>query len=366
MKAAAWIVALLLAAVAVRRFWWIAAGWRRPPVIEAGQSAPHTLILAPMRNEQERGSVLLESLSRLDYPKQRHFIVLGDDASSDGTAAMLHAWASSRPNVLVVRAEQQVGKAELMTRMMNASGKDAPFVAVYDAKHGPTPDSLRQLIAAMQDEATGCASGYLEPQNAHVSLVSQYSALESWVTQLVHHGGKESQGQSAPSLGGNCVYRRAALEQIGGFPAGALSEDTEVSLAMQAHGWRTRFVAQARATNLVVETVGGFWLQRLRWSRGLAAARHRAKSMEAWAVTLGYADRLLFLAAAAMAVAGYLPVWMLLLYATAPLAMILSAVHKAHAWRDSPRVLLAIVLLAPVDIAVSLWATIGVRRVNWR
>ncbi len=354
--AAAWSVAVLLGLIAVQRLWLLSAILRhaKTALPQDPVALPEVLIVAAMRNEHQRVQHLLGALETLDYPKDRLSIVLGDDASQDGTLAILTAWATGRAGVKVLAGESPAGKAQMLNRLIAASGSSASLVAVYDAKHGPAADSLRLLAGMMEDATTGCVSGYLEPANARTSLVSRYAALESWVTQLVRHAGHERQGVSSPSLGGNCLYRRKALEAVGGFPDGALSEDTEVSLAMQALGWRTRFHQPARATNLVVDSLGAFWRQRLRWSSGLATAKAKSRQTIGWTKVIGYTDRLLVLAAALLAFLGWLPWWVLLVYGAAPLSMAAAAVFRAGAFRDGFQVLLATLLLFPVDIAVSL------------
>ena len=331
---------------------------------------PEILILAAMRNECQRASQLLTALEHLNYPLDRLRIVLGDDASDDDTLSLLTSWAAGRTHVIVVAGESPLGKAERLNTLLAASGSSAPFIAVYDAKHGPASDSLWRLAIGMANDNTGCVSGYLEPANARASLVSRYAALESWVTQLVHHESNERQGKSSPSLGGNCLYRREALQQVGGFPAGAFSEDIEVSLAMQALGWRTRFRREARATNLVVNSLGAFWRQRLRWNFGLAVAMRKAKGPFSWTRILGYGDRLLLLAAAGLAIVGWLPWWVPQLYLAAPAAMAAVAIRRAGALSDAPMVMLATLLLFPVDVAVTASAALsswGNRRsVSWR
>jgi cellulose synthase/poly-beta-1,6-N-acetylglucosamine synthase-like glycosyltransferase len=365
MNVFALFIASLLAALGLRRLYLAAGAFgtsrETPPT-----ASPALLLLAPMRNESARAHFLLRSLEQLHFPPDKLHICLGDDASADGTPAMLEAWAKYKANVQIYTAPAPLGKAELLNQMIQASPATADLIAVYDAKHSPQPDALRLLAGAMQNAQVGCAAGYLRPANAQSSLVSRYAALESWVTQLIHHAANEHRGISSPSIGGNCIYRRQALLAVGGFPPGAFSEDTEVSLAMQALGWRTRFVPQAVAFNQVVESVAGFWKQRLRWSEGIRHARRRASGLRQKHQALGYLDRLLLLAAAALLLAGYLPWWVLLAYALTPLLMVAAAIHKAGAWPDSPAIFLSMLLCAPLDIAVSAWSMIPRRRIGWR
>jgi cellulose synthase/poly-beta-1,6-N-acetylglucosamine synthase-like glycosyltransferase len=362
---AAAIVGSLLAALGLRRIYLAAAAFG--PIREwPTEATPPLLLLAPMRNEAARAHFLLRALDQLNFPPDQLHIILGDDASTDETQTILKTWANGKANVQIFIAPSPLGKAELLNRMILASPATADLIAVYDAKHAPEPGALRLLAGAMQDSQIGCAAGYLRPANASTTLVSRYAALESWVTQLIHHAANEQRGVSSPSIGGNCIYRRQAIDQAGGFPPGAFSEDTELSLAMQACGWRTRFISSAVASNQVVESVSTFWRQRLRWSRGLSLARKHAAGLRQKRHVLGYLDRLIFLAAAAMAVFGFLPWWVLIAYALTPLFMIAAAIHRADAWRDLPAIALAVLLCAPLDILVSVWAALPFTKIKWR
>lgn len=369
-------ISLSLAVFGLRRVGVVVTALRAPQPASRNEchdsDLPCVLILAPMRNEQTRASILLNALEKLDYPESRRHIVLGNDGSTDQTLEMLKSWAGNRAGVEILSFDrpsenEALGKAALLDRMMKNTSFYAPFVAVYDAKHGPKPDSLRRLISLIQaDPHTGAVAGYLEPRNTDSSLVSIYASLESWVNQLIHHQGKEGLGLSSPTLGGNCVYRREALLAVGGFPAGAYSEDTEVSLAMQAAHWRTRFLASAVASNEVVDGLGSFWRQRMRWNRGLQRSARLARSPESWATALGYADRLLLIAALVWIALGYLPSGVLLLYAVAPVFQIVAAIQQARRWGSAVSIFLAVVVMLPVDLAVTLWSYLGVSRVSWR
>jgi cellulose synthase/poly-beta-1,6-N-acetylglucosamine synthase-like glycosyltransferase len=362
MAALAWGVAGVLACFALWRLWLLAGAFRSKPAAPEplrGEEAPRVVILAPMRNEAERADILLEALERLEYPRDRLRIMLGDDASTDGTAARLAAWAGGRPEAALCASAQKRGKAAMMNRLLAAEpGPPAPFIAVYDAKHAPEPESLGILAAVLRDAQTGAAAGYLEPRNARAGLAARYAALEFWVTQLIGNEGRERRGLSSSAKGGNVLYRRAALEQAGGFRAGALSEDTEIHLALTRAGWRTRFVREARAGVVAPETAAAFWNQRLRWSKGLYDAPRHARHAGAWAAAAGYADRLALLAAAGFAAAGDLPWWVPAGYALPPALMCAAAMSRAGAWRDAPGILLAVCVMLPLDVAVSVWGAL--------
>jgi cellulose synthase/poly-beta-1,6-N-acetylglucosamine synthase-like glycosyltransferase len=363
----AWTVIGLLLLLGFRRIVLIVASLLPPRETPAGE-LPSVTVLVAARNEMTRIGVLLESLERLNYPTALVSAVLIDDASADGTGALLETWAAGRRGVMFLGLDRQVGKAEALNRGLTGAPA-GEIVAVYDAEHAPASDSLQRLAAASADPTVGAVAGYLEPRNPDATLVSRYAALETWVNQLVNNAGKDRLGWNPPTTGGNCLYRHSALTQAGGFPKGSLSEDIEISLAIAARGWKTRFVASACAGSTLPDRVEEFWEQRVRWTCGLYASRKRGAGFESWLVALGYVDRLAVSAAVVLAVLRELsPVWPLAYFAC-PLAAIITALHKAGRLSRAPEHLLAAMLIFPLDLAATVWAT-GLsllrRRPNWR
>ena len=85
-------------------------------------------------------------------------------------------------------------------------------------------------------------------------------------------------------MGGNCAYRVAAVAELGGFPV-QNNEDIEVSLALIARGWRTRFVVDAVADSRVGESLRHYFSQRVRWAYSMSGGGTRARSVETLAVS---------------------------------------------------------------------------------
>lgn len=372
MKAAALAVSLILAFFLLRRIYYLAHSFRRTVPVAPG-AEPTVLVLAALRNEERRAHHLLDALERLAYPAERLFILLGDDASTDATGPMLDAWAESRPRAAVVHFPRQVGKAAVLNHLLEHARTALPqlpeFAAVYDAKHAPHPESLSLLAGACTAPRTGCSAGYLSPENFRDSLAARYGALDLWVNQHILFRAKAALGRPIPLRGGNCLFRVAALKDIGGFREGAYSEDTEAGLALSSRGWEIRYAPEASAGTLAPCNFREFWRQRVRWNYGLYAGSRAARSLEGWDTVTGYADRLAFLAALGFGGVMLLPLWVAALYALAVAASILLSVYRAGAVRDLPAIALSILIYAPADLAVSAYgaaARVLGRRPRWR
>lgn|GEM_PF-1187978 len=293
-------------------------------------AVPYVAVIVAVRDEEASLPGLLEALGGLCYPSEKLQFILVDDNSADHTAEVLESWAAAHSRARVIRLPERAGKAAALNRGLEAV-TGAELVAVYDADLRPHPGSLLHLVSQFSDRRIAAVGGYRQPSNAAANSISAYAALESFVHQLVTQAGKEKLRLNPTTLGGNCVYRTGPLREIGGFPAGAFSEDVEVSLALVQGGWGTRFCRAAVADATVPQSLPRYWNQRARWTRGVYHAGRKASGLESWLVAAGYLDRVVFVAAVALAAAGVLhPAW-LGAYLVAPAAACGTALLKSHA-----------------------------------
>src|SRR5258708_27229666 len=64
------------------------------------------------------------------------------------------------------------------------------------------------------------------------------------------------------------MLRRAALDEIGGFPTESITEDMHTSMRLQKNGWRTVYINRTLARGLAPQTFTGFATQWQRWGHG--------------------------------------------------------------------------------------------------
>lgn len=69
-------------------------------------------------------------------------------------------------------------------------------------------------------------------------------------------------------VGSNTVFRRAALDEIGGFATGVITEDMATGMLLQSHGWSAEFVPDIVAAGAAPESFEDLLVQRDRWARG--------------------------------------------------------------------------------------------------
>jgi cellulose synthase/poly-beta-1,6-N-acetylglucosamine synthase-like glycosyltransferase len=370
------ILALLVMFAARRVLFLIASSAPERPLPSSGVP-PTLLVVVPVRNEAPAVGDTLAALARIDYPSGRLQITLVDDCSEDGTADLLAVFAATLGHVRAIVLDVPLGKPGALNAGIAASPR-CELVAVCDADQAPRPDCFRVLVRAFVDPTVGAAFGYLAPANADASLIARYAAVETWVHQLVTSAAKDRLDLNPPSLGGGSVYRRGALDEIGGFPERAYGEDIAASVLLSLAGWRTRFLQQAVISNRVVAHWSDYWQQHVRWARTLlnAAPRQRPSApipflrrAETVVQTSGYLDRVALAGSVLLVAEGSMPFWVPLGYLAVAALEVATAIQRGRAGRRSLRFVFATAVSFPLDVAAT-FAAVAVhltrRPLKWR
>lgn len=347
---ARWVVGGLLLAFAARRLVLLAAS-ALPRGSARRNDRRSIAILVAARNEAAHLPALLAGLDRLDYPADRRHVVLVSDGSTDDTPVRMQAWAAARTNAAAIVLPESRGKGgALSAALLNAPATD--LVVVFDADCVPAPDTLQLLSGAFDDSTVGGVSSYPKPENARANLVARYAALERWTHHLVTMAAKDRLRLDPPITGVGFAVRRAALDQVGGIPAGRLVEDVELGMALTAAGWRLRWLCEAVVHENVAADWDTFRQQRNRWGRGLLQSTRRLRTVEDLFVASGYLDRLVLVIAAGMAAAGLLPLWMPAIGLLAPASAAMLALSRGGARPIASFVGAAIVMFG-ADLLIS-------------
>ncbi len=141
-------------------------------------------ILVPVYNEERTLAEILDRVLAVDLAAEKEVIVV-DDASTDGTAAVLSRYSD---RVTVVRHERNRGKgAALRTALRHATGD---YVVPQDADLEYEPADLSSLLAAARERGARVVYGSrrLHRANKQYSALSFYlgGILVTWVANLLY------------------------------------------------------------------------------------------------------------------------------------------------------------------------------------
>jgi cellulose synthase/poly-beta-1,6-N-acetylglucosamine synthase-like glycosyltransferase len=231
---------------------------------------PGVSVLIPAHNEELVIERTIEAVLASDYPKDKLELIVLDDASTDGTAAILDRLAERHPCLRVVHvpaAEGGKGKAAALNRGVKLARH--ALIGVYDADNQPEPSALRYLAAQFEIEPNlGAALGKFRTLNRKKNLLTRFINIEGLSFQWIVQAGRWKLLKIATLPGTNFIVSKAVLAEVGDWDEQALTEDAELSLRLLEAGHRIKFVPYSTTWEQEPEDLRTWFKQRTRWARG--------------------------------------------------------------------------------------------------
>jgi cellulose synthase (UDP-forming) len=222
----------------------------------------------------------------------------------------------------LARTENSHAKAG---NLNNALGHThAEFVAIFDADHAPAPGFLADTLGFFADERVAFVQTPQDFYNLD-SFQHRIRRRDSlvWSEQTlffrVIQSGKD-RINSAFFCGSCAVVRRRALDDIGGFATGTVTEDIHTSIRLHKRGWRSVYYARSLAFGLAPSSALPFLKQRLRWGQGAMQVWRKEGIVFTRGLTV--AQRLSYLAT----VLAYFEGWQRAIFFLAPVAVLTTGV----------------------------------------
>ena len=209
----------------------VRAPGRTPPMLDP-ETGPLVSVLIPCFNEEK---VIVASVARILHSNWNRLEVLVlDDGSKDTTAARVREAFGEEPRVRLMSFENG-GKAKALNRgLAEAQGE---IIVALDADTLFPGDTIGQLVRWFADPRVGAVAGNAVVGN-RLNLVTRWQALEYVTAQNLERRALAALGAVTVVPGAVGAWRRAALEQLGGYPHDTLAEDQDLTLACQQAGWR--------------------------------------------------------------------------------------------------------------------------------
>lgn len=140
------------------------------------------------------------------------------------------------------------------------------FFAVFDADFVPRPEFLHETVPFF---ATADVAFVQTPQTYgnYDNVISRGAGYMQAVFYRYVQPGR-NRFNAAFCVGTNVIYRRSAIDAIGGIYTDSKSEDVWTSLMLHERGWRTIYIPTTLAVGDTPETVEAYTKQQLRWATG--------------------------------------------------------------------------------------------------
>jgi cellulose synthase/poly-beta-1,6-N-acetylglucosamine synthase-like glycosyltransferase len=243
------------------------------PAAQLPMPLPRVSILIAARDEEAALPRCLASLRRLNYPAELLEILVGDDASTDRTAAVVEAtmqgFAGHFQVITIAEALGQArGKANVLAHLARLATTDFFFITDADIS---LPTTWVEAVLAHTGPGVGTVTGITAVNGPR--LFHHLQGID-WLLSLSMVQVVSDLGRPVTAMGNNMLVTRAAYEATGGYEAlpFSVTEDFALFQAMLAagFGFRQVFNAALRADSLPMPTWAALLRQRQRWLRGVA------------------------------------------------------------------------------------------------
>jgi biofilm PGA synthesis N-glycosyltransferase PgaC len=203
---------------------------------------PEVTMIIPTYNESSVIAEKLQSLRKLDYPKEKLEVILVDSGSRDNTVNIAKEYLKKNGfpfEIRILDEKERSGKAKALNfALKHAKGQ---VIATSDADSYWEPSALRKATSYLADPRVGASTGREEFLNLDQNVLTLAEGMYRNVYNNLRMG--ESKIHSTQFFQGELsLYKREAFEKFNDEKG---SDDSGTVKNIIAKGYRTIFVPEA-------------------------------------------------------------------------------------------------------------------------
>lgn len=138
--------------------------------------------------------------------------------------------------------------------------------AIFDADFVPDPEFLVETVPFFVADNVAFVQTPQAYGNLNTIVARGAAYMQTVFYRFVQRG--RNRFNAAFCVGTNVIYRRAAIDEIGGIHTDSKSEDVWTALTLHERGWRSIYISDVLAVGDAPETIEGYSKQQLRWATG--------------------------------------------------------------------------------------------------
>lgn len=250
--------------------------WRPRTTSGGPRSAalPTVCVQLPVYREEGVLDQLLTAVRAIDYPAGLLSIVVIDDSNGvaqEEAAAICARHAAEDARVSYLHRDDRIGYKAGALNYSDAR-TTAELLAVFDADFVPDAQFLLKTVAHFADPQVAAVQTRWTYRNADAPLTLLQAAIFEAVFCFECVVRKQL-GVPALFMGTSGVWRRAALEVVGGWrEVPFTAEDLDLSYRATNAGYRVVYVHEALSSCEATDSFLAFKNQQRRWARGIFQA----------------------------------------------------------------------------------------------
>jgi cellulose synthase (UDP-forming) len=201
----------------------------------------------------------------IDYPAGLKKVYALDDGQRDEVKRLAERLGCE----YIRRTTHEHAKAGNLNHALTQSSGE--FVTVLDCDHVPVRTFLKETVGFFNDPKVAFVQTphfFYNPDTFQRNLRLEREIVnEQDLFFYVIQPGRDGFNSSF-FAGSGGIFRRSALQTIGGFQVTTLTEDLHTSMVLHAKGYRSVYVNKILAAGLAPESYESYLKQRQRWTRG--------------------------------------------------------------------------------------------------
>ena len=140
------------------------------------------------------------------------------------------------------------------------------FFCVFDADFVPKPEFLVETVPFFVNSNVA----FVQTPQTYGNLINMVSRGAGYMQAVFYKFIQPGRNHfnAAFCVGTNVIFRRAAINDIGGIYTDSKSEDVWTSLMLHERGWKTIYIPKTLAVGDAPETIEAYTKQQLRWATG--------------------------------------------------------------------------------------------------
>ena len=231
---------------------------------------PRVTIQLPIFNEMYVVERLVESVCKIEYPRDLLEIQVLDDSTDETTGiarAVVERMRREGHDIVYIHRVNRGGfkAGALENGLKTAKGE---FVAVFDADFVPSPDFLKRTVPFFSDEKVGMVQVRWGHLNREFSILTQAQSIFLDGHFIIEHTARNRSGCFFNFNGTAGIWRRSTIADAGGWQHDTLTEDLDLSYRAQLKGWQFIFLPEVISPAELPVDMNAFKSQQHRWAKG--------------------------------------------------------------------------------------------------
>ncbi len=234
-------------------------------LFEKDEDYPGVTITIPAYNEGENVSKTVESLLKLNYPKNKLFLILVDDGSTDNGKTWEVMKRYEGHSQIKIFTKPNGGK--YTAQNLGLEHTTTPFLGCLDSDSMVDTEALNRIMSYFIEDTTIMAVAPTIISNTENNII-QRAQKADYELQIYIKKMLSFVNAIHVTPGPFSIFRKEVFDKIGPYRHAHTTEDQEIALRMQHNHMKIDHAPDAYVFTNTPKTVKALYKQRSRWIYG--------------------------------------------------------------------------------------------------